>query len=51
LPGGQHAFDLFHSLRFEAVVNAIDAFTAQVLSCGSPERPRWRPGPPARQSG
>ncbi|GAA4495602.1 alpha/beta hydrolase [Actinoallomurus oryzae] len=51
LPGGQHAFDLFHSLRFEAVVNAIDAFTAQVLSCDSPERPRWRPGPPARQSG
>jgi acetyl esterase/lipase len=36
LPGGQHAFDLFHSLRFEAVVNAIDAFAAQVLSPGSP---------------
>jgi acetyl esterase/lipase len=36
LPGGQHTFDLFHSLRFEAVVNAIDAFTARVLSPGSP---------------
>ncbi|GAA4056571.1 alpha/beta hydrolase [Actinomadura miaoliensis] len=36
LPGGQHAFDLFHSLRFDAVVNAIDAFTARVLSSASP---------------
>jgi hypothetical protein len=26
LPGGQHTFDLFHSIRFEAVVDAIDAF-------------------------
>jgi acetyl esterase/lipase len=30
LPGAQHSFDLFHSLRFEAVVNGIEAFTAQV---------------------
>ncbi|GAA2736328.1 alpha/beta hydrolase [Actinocorallia aurantiaca] len=36
LPGGQHAFDLFHSPRFEAVINAVDAFTARVLSSGSP---------------
>ncbi|MEV0402533.1 alpha/beta hydrolase [Actinoallomurus sp. NPDC050550] len=35
LPGGQHAFDLFHSLRFEAVVNAVDAFAAHVLPPGS----------------
>ncbi|WP_336211758.1 alpha/beta hydrolase [Nonomuraea sp. LPB2021202275-12-8] len=35
LPGGQHAFDLFHSLRFEAVINAVEAFTARVLSPGS----------------
>jgi acetyl esterase/lipase len=28
LPGAQHAFDLFHSLRFEKVVDAIEAFTA-----------------------
>jgi acetyl esterase/lipase len=28
LPGGQHAFDLFHSLRFEAVINGIEAFCA-----------------------
>ncbi|MGI5230812.1 alpha/beta hydrolase [Actinoallomurus sp. CA-142502] len=32
LPGGQHAFDLFHSLRFEAVINAIDAFAGSVLT-------------------
>lgn len=31
LPGGQHAFDLFHSLRFEAVVNAVEAFCAMSL--------------------
>ncbi|WP_084517978.1 alpha/beta hydrolase [Microtetraspora niveoalba] len=34
LPGGQHAFDLFHSLRFEAVVNAVVAFADRVLSPG-----------------
>jgi acetyl esterase/lipase len=28
LPGGQHAFDLFHSVRFEAVVDAVEAFAA-----------------------
>jgi acetyl esterase/lipase len=32
LPGAQHAFDLFHSLRFELVVDAVEAFTAWVLS-------------------
>lgn len=26
LPGAQHGFDLFHSPRFEAVINAVDAF-------------------------
>lgn len=30
LPGGQHTFDLVHSLRFEAVVDAIEAFAAWV---------------------
>ena len=30
LPGAQHTFDLFHSLRFEAVVDAIEAFAAWV---------------------
>jgi acetyl esterase/lipase len=32
LPGGQHTFDLFHSLRFEAVVDAIEGFAAWVRS-------------------
>jgi acetyl esterase/lipase len=32
LPGAQHAFDLFHSLRFEMVVDALEAFTAWVRS-------------------
>jgi acetyl esterase/lipase len=36
LPGGQHSFDLFHSLRFEAVVDGIEAFTAWVRSRGGP---------------
>lgn len=31
LPGGHHAFDLVHSLRFEAVVNGIEAFAAGIL--------------------
>ena len=30
LPGAQHTFDLFHSLRYEAVVDAIEAFAAWV---------------------
>jgi acetyl esterase/lipase len=30
LPGAQHAFDLFGSLRFEMVVDAIEAFAAWV---------------------
>jgi acetyl esterase/lipase len=32
LPGAQHAFDLFHSVRFEAVVDAVVAFTAWTRS-------------------
>jgi acetyl esterase/lipase len=28
LPGGQHGFDLFHSPRFEAVIDGIEAFAA-----------------------
>ena len=32
LPGGQHTFDLFHSIRFETVVDAIEAFAAWVRS-------------------
>ncbi|GAA4572630.1 alpha/beta hydrolase [Planotetraspora kaengkrachanensis] len=32
LPGAQHAFDLFHSLRFERVVDGVEAFAAWVLA-------------------
>lgn len=32
LPWGQHGFDFFHSVRFDAVVDAIDAFTGWVRS-------------------
>ncbi|MFD7942175.1 hypothetical protein [Streptomyces sp. NPDC059744] len=32
LPGGQHAFGLFHSPRFEAVVDGVEAFAAWVLA-------------------
>jgi acetyl esterase/lipase len=37
LPGAQHTFDLFHSLRFEAVVDAIEAFAAWVRKNGGHE--------------
>ncbi len=42
LPRAQHGFDLFHSLRFEPVVDAIEAFTAWVRSSteSSPGTPR-----------
>ena len=32
LPGAQHAFDLFHSARTEAVVDGIEGFTSWVLA-------------------
>jgi acetyl esterase/lipase len=32
LPGGQHAFDLFHSVRFNAVIDAVASFASAVLS-------------------
>ncbi|MGW4499760.1 alpha/beta hydrolase [Micromonospora sp. NPDC004336] len=36
LPGGQHSFDIYHSPRFEAVVDGIEAFTAWVLADRQP---------------
>lgn len=30
LPGAQHTFDLYRSIRFEAVIDGIEAFTASV---------------------
>lgn len=40
LPGAQHSFDLFHSGRFEATVDGIEAFAAAVLSTHDEEAHR-----------
>ena len=32
LPGGPHNFDLFHSIRFEILIDGIEAFAAWVRS-------------------
>lgn len=32
LPGGQHSLDLFHSLRFEAVIDAVAEFAGWARS-------------------
>ncbi|GAA1091519.1 alpha/beta hydrolase [Kitasatospora arboriphila] len=58
LPGAQHAFDLFHSLRFEAVVDGVEVFTARVLAhrqalrptAGREPRRPERPSTPAARS-
>ena len=44
LPGAQHAFDLFASLRFEQVVDAVEAFTAWVRSAAARPDHQRRPG-------
>ena len=46
LPGGQHTFDLYHSMRFEAVIDGIEAFTAWVRSARPPSP---ADGPGARE--
>lgn len=38
LPGGQHSFDLVHSIRFETVIDGIEAFTASVGAGGVDDR-------------
>jgi acetyl esterase/lipase len=40
LPGGQHSFDLFHSIRFETLLDGIEAFAAwvQVRAADEDER-------------
>ncbi len=44
LPGGQHGFDLFRSVRYEAVVDGIEAFLAEVLPPGASPRPGQEEG-------
>jgi acetyl esterase/lipase len=46
LPGAQHSFDLFHSPRFESVIDAIEAFAAWSLSNPAPQRSAAQPSPP-----
>jgi acetyl esterase/lipase len=41
LPGAQHAFDFFYSIRFEAVIDGIEAFAARVnrtLNAPAPDK-------------
>ncbi|MFE1319652.1 alpha/beta hydrolase [Kitasatospora phosalacinea] len=38
LPGAHHAFDLFHSFRFEALIDGIEDFAARVGNGGAPPR-------------
>lgn len=47
LPGGQHGFDVFRSVRFEAVVDGVEAFVATVL----PDARRAAPGTVSRRPG
>jgi acetyl esterase/lipase len=46
LPGAQHSFDLFHSIRFETVVDTVEAFAAWIRSqgCVTAPAPRSRHG-------
>ena len=39
LPGAQHSFDLFRSVRFETVIDAIEMFAAGVRSQGRAQVP------------
>src|SRR5690606_32957805 len=43
LPGAQHSFDLFHSVRYEAVIDAFRAFAAFVLATAGDRRAACSP--------
>lgn len=49
LPGAQHSFDFFHSLRFDQVVDGIDAFAAWVRA--NRQDTARRPAPRAGSAG
>lgn len=38
LPGAQHSFDVFHSIRFELLIDGIEDFAAWVLRPQARER-------------
>jgi len=42
LPGAQHSFDLFHSIRFEILVDGIEAFAHWVLAMRATDPPPVR---------
>jgi acetyl esterase/lipase len=44
LPGAQHTFDLYYSIRFHAVMDAVEVFTACVGSTVQSNHPEY-PGP------
>ena len=46
LPGAQHSFDLLHSVRFEYVIDGIEAFTAWVRARHEPAGAQRSTGPP-----
>ncbi|MBE7701463.1 alpha/beta hydrolase [Oerskovia sp. Sa1BUA8] len=51
LPGAQHGFDLFHSMRFDAVVTAVEEFAERVVVARhrAPEASRAREVSKARE--
>jgi acetyl esterase/lipase len=52
LPGAQHVFDYFYSIRFEAVIDGIEAFADDMLRpTSSPRRPPTAPDPVTESSG
>ena len=52
LPGAQHGFDFFYSIRFEAVIDGIEAFADGVLRPASPlRRPPMAPDLVTESSG
>ena len=44
LPGAQHSFDLFTSIRFEAVIDGIEAFAASIDGAWTSAEPETKGG-------
>jgi hypothetical protein len=50
LPSAQHVFDLFHSIRFDTLINAVEAFTARAASHNHPTQAEVVRGIPPAES-